>query len=269
MAFYSVIKYVPNPANDESINVGVLVFEGNQVEARFVPDLGRARAFSRKDPAALRSVLSDFQQMLHEGTLNEARIRRMCESWHSQVQVSMPRVSTQGTENLLEEVSALFLPDESPAAGVRRPGKRRAVKLAVESLTQRITTRFHTSKAAARRLIKLDYEVPGRLESHELDLALVNGALKVGAIAMSFALENRSQLKRDMDAAAFAIEDLRRSNRGLPLYVLGHAADAGRDDVRRATTLFQNWNAQVVTDSRIDTWSRAVVGSLPEDVIHS
>lgn len=268
MAFYSVIKYVPNPANDESINVGVLAFEGNEVVAKFANDLGRARTFSKKDPASLRAVLADLQQMLHEGTLNEARIRRMCESWHSQVQVSTPRVSTQGTDALLDEVSLLFLPEQRLATSVRRPGKRRAVKLAVESLTERITSRFHTSRAAARRLIKLDYEVTGRLENHELDLALVNGALKVGAIAISFALENRAHLKRDMDAAAFAIEDLRKSNRSLPLYVLGHAADASLDEVQRATTLFQNWKAQVITDSRIDVWSSAVVRSLPQDVMN-
>lgn len=269
MAFYSVIKYVPNPVSDECINVGVLAFDGQEVAARFASDLGRARALSRRDPVTLRSVLTDLRQMLQQGSLDEAKIRRLCESWRNQVQITAPRVSTQGIEEVLAEVAPIFLTEGQAGVASRRPGKRRAVKLAVESLTTRLTARFNTSKAAARRLIKLDYEAPGQLEAHELDLALVNGSLKFGAIALSFALENRAQLKRDMDAAAFVIEDLRRQNQGLALYVLGHGAAAAAEDVRRATALFQNWRAPVVPDSGIDAWSRLVVGNLPPDVIHA
>ena len=141
------------------------------------------------------------------------------------------------------------------------------VKLEVDSLTERITHRFNSSRSAARRLIKLDYEASGRLEQHELDLALVNGELKLGALALSFARENKTQLRRDMDAAAFAVEDIRRSNRGLPLVVLAYRPDTDDDDLKRATALFRNWKAQVIPQNRIDHWSKTVVDDLPHGVL--
>lgn len=268
MSHYTVIKYVPNPLTDECINVGVIAFDGNQVIAQLTSDFSRARAFAKTDPKLLRATLSDFRQLIEQNALNEFKIRRICDSWQNEVQFTTPRVSALPVDQLLSEVVPQFLPSQNREASVQRVGKRRAVKVAVELLTGRITDRFHTTKAVARKLIRLDYEAPGRLEQHEFDLALVNGELKLAAIALSFARENKAQLKRDLDAAAFVMEDMRKMNRRLPLVVLGYRADSAPEDIRRAETLFANWDAKVITETKVDAWAGTVVQALPANVIH-
>jgi hypothetical protein len=107
------------------------------------------------------------------------------------------------------------------------------------------------------------------LEEHDLDLAVVNGALKAGALALSFAQENKQHLKRDIDAAAFAIEDVRKMDRRTPLFVLAYSEGADPAEVTRASQLFANWNVRVVTEQAIGNWSREIVRGLPEDVLHA
>lgn len=268
MSNYIVIKYIPNPLSDEGINVGVIAFSGDQVRAQLTDDFSRARAFAKADPKLLRATLSDIRQLIVQNALTESKIFRMCDTWKNEVQFTAPRASIQSVEQLLREATAQFLPVATQLPIVQRVGKRRAVKIAVESLTGRITQRFQTTKVAARKLIRLDYEAAGRLEQHEFDLALVNGELKLAAVALSFARENKSQLKRDLDAAAFVLEDMRKLNKRLSLAVLGYRTDSVSEDVRRAEILFANWGVEVITENKVDEWASTVVQKLHPDAIH-
>lgn len=265
-AFYSVIKYVPNPVADESINVGVVAFSGDEVSLRFTSDWARARQLSNRDPSILKQTVADLTSELKNGRLSEPTIRRYAETWHNQIQWSEPRPSLNGVDELVEEVATVYLPkfERKPP---RRLGKRRAVKIAIDELTRQLTMKFHAPRSKARRLIRTDHVATGKLEQHELDVAIVNGILKTGAFALSFASTNRQQLKRDMDALAFGVEDVRRANKGVPLYVLGYTEDTDSEEVRRAQVLFRQLNSTFIPDSKIPAWSKSVVGKLPQDLL--
>ena len=265
-AFYSVIRYVPNPVADESINVGVVAFNGDEVALRITSDWSRARQLAHRDPSLLKQTASDLATELKEGRLKENTIRRYAETWHNQIQWSEPRPSLNGVNELVGEVAAVYLP-RAVAKVPRKLGKRRAVRIAIDELTRQLTEHFHMPRSKVRQLIKTDHPATGRLEQHELDLAIVNGALEAGAFALSFASPNRQQIKRDMDALAFGVEDVRRANRGVPLYVLGYTEGANRDEVRRADALFRQLNSTFVPNSKIPAWSKSVVGDLPQNLL--
>ena len=42
-AYYSVIRFVPDPVADESINIGIAAFSGSTVQLLFAEDFERAR----------------------------------------------------------------------------------------------------------------------------------------------------------------------------------------------------------------------------------
>lgn len=267
MAYYCIVKYVPNPITDECINVGVLTFEGDGVACRFLEDFSRARALGIRDPSFLRSVVSEFRQSVDQKKLSERDIRHMCETWHGQVQLTSPRGSTETARTLIDSIARMFLQELAPSTGTRSVGKRRTLKLAVDSLAARISERYGTSKWTARRAIKRDYETTGHFERHHLDLAVANGHLQLGALALSFAHGKRAVLKRNLDATAFIIEDVRRSNRRVPLFVFGHEVKAGSPEFEHATTLFQNWNTKVVVADKIQEWSDSVSKKLSLDLV--
>ena len=227
----------------------------------------------------LFASIADLKKLYEIGQLDEMCIRRFAESWRHQVQWTAPRPSSRNVEDLLQEVAPLFLTNLNSGSElvaladdlklkVRRPGKRRAVKLAIDSLMNELTERFREPKSRVKGVLKRDFATNGHFEAHELDLAVVNGALKAGAFALSFGQTNKVQLKRDMDATAFAIEDIRRSHRQMSLSVLAYAEGADPADVARAESLFQNWAAPVVTERGISSWSRSLVSELPDAMFH-
>jgi len=259
--FYSVIKYVPDPVADESINVGVAVFSGRRVRLAFTSEWNRARQLAARDPKALKRVVADLATQEKQGALSEEVIRRYAESWRNQVQWTPPRASVKDLDQLISEVSSLYLPRFATDAvkAVRRPGKRRAIRIAITELTNQLTAKLHAPRRKARQLLKTDHVAAGKYEQHQLDLAIVNGHLKAGAFALSFAVANKQQLKRDIDAVAFGVEDVIRQQRRVPMFVLGYTEDPNGDDVKRAQALFNQLNSTFVPNSRIPAWSKTLV----------
>ena len=207
--------------------------------------------------------------MVQSGNLSESHIRRLSESWIKQVQFTQPRFSSQSVDELLGEITTMFLLQENVEKISRRPGKRQAVKLAVDYITSQLTQKYKTSKSEARKLIKLDYQAEGKLESHELDFALVNGILRTGAVAITFNQDSKSQLRRDIDAVAFAMEDMRKKDKKTPFYVLGYSLGADPEDDTRASSLFNSLKIRVVTEKNIPNWSKQVVKDLPGNMLHA
>lgn len=267
-SYYSVIKYVPDPIADESINVGVIAFSGSNVKLHISSNLGRAQAFAKKNSNTLIKALSDIQKMLLAGHLSESSIQRLSESWINQVQFTQPRFSSKSVDELLVDITSMFLLSEDVEIINRRPGKRSAVKLAVDSITSQLRLRFKTSKSEARKLIRLDYPAVGKLESHDLDLAIVNGVLRTGAVAINFNQENKSQLRRDIDATAFALEDMRKINKRTPFFVIGFSQVDDQSEMSRAIALFNNWKISIVTENKIPIWSEQLVRDLPNNMLH-
>jgi len=130
---YSVIRYVPNPISEESINVGVAVFGGGPPIFRFVADWNRARRFSGEATEFIERFarqISDRQIGIFEdsGIWDEEQLRKVLGHWHNSIQFTAPRASLKEPEELIEEVSTTFLRGAAPRESHRHTRLQTRVK---------------------------------------------------------------------------------------------------------------------------------------------
>ena len=64
---YSVIQYVPDPIADERINIGLVIFDDEQVKAVFLKQWDRVRCFAMEDIQFLRLFEEQMQHAAAEG----------------------------------------------------------------------------------------------------------------------------------------------------------------------------------------------------------
>jgi hypothetical protein len=98
--YYSVIRYVPNVISEEFINIGVYVFNSEEVRVRFIEDWDRARSFGNQDI----EFLLTFRDRVVEST-NKGELYFSCNSrpsrlesftilsnrWINSIQITQPR----------------------------------------------------------------------------------------------------------------------------------------------------------------------------------
>jgi hypothetical protein len=265
-SFYTVIRYTPNPIAEESINFGVIVFHGSDVEIRFTDDWHRAKTFGRKTPEVLRSVVRDLTKLYQQNALNEELIRKRVESWQREVTFTVPRASLLEPEVLIEQLSADLL--RFPMEASHQVGKRQVVKEAKAGLTEELARRFKVSTNRARTAVKSRCELQGRVKEHVLDLGVYNGVFLGGGIGVSLSVAGRAQLDKEIDSVAFVIEDLRGGTdaRKRPLAVICHTSNADTAVVDKAAKVFKQLGATFVPEKRVPGWSKSFVSDLPEHV---
>ncbi|MEM9544071.1 MAG: DUF3037 domain-containing protein [Cyanobacteria bacterium P01_E01_bin.42] len=67
---YSIIQYVPDPIAEERINIGVLVFDRQNVKVHFLSNWKRVRYFGRQeDIRTLKSFAERMQKSAEQGLL--------------------------------------------------------------------------------------------------------------------------------------------------------------------------------------------------------
>ncbi|MDF5731018.1 MAG: DUF3037 domain-containing protein [Rhizonema sp. PD38] len=116
---YSIIQYVPDPIADERINIGVVVFNEDAVQTRFLTNWERVRLFGMEDIYFLK----DFADRLHKAALdnlmfsgdehskipNHERLRAIAQGWMNSIQFTEPRGSLDTLDSLLEDTVNTYL----------------------------------------------------------------------------------------------------------------------------------------------------------------
>jgi hypothetical protein len=181
-SYYSVIQYVPDPVRDERINFGVVTFSGNKIRTRFVNDWWRVERFGQKKIGFLK----DFARQLQDaedgsGDMDEAEIRRIAGRWMNSIQFSEPRGSLLDLDKLLDDVGARFLYERETRQRAR--DRRLAIGLAADAIGNALED---LGGKQARRLLKREEPVQGKIEPHRFDLAVVNGRPLMAAEGFSF-----------------------------------------------------------------------------------
>jgi hypothetical protein len=215
---YSVIRFVPDPARDEAVNIGLLAGsdESNEWSARTVGNWQRARAID--DARALPEVSAHIQlltSLLDEYTrsheqlapaplppeVSEAWLRQLADSSRNVLQFTSPRpVVADSAEGALDLLWDELIVD--PAA--RRYAfqkKHRAVAALRRAFRQR--------GVPADRLVESPRLFSSAYTS-AVDFAAHNGQVAALANCWSFQLPDKEKLLEEVKAWAWAIRDLRR-----------------------------------------------------------
>jgi hypothetical protein len=250
-SYYSVLQFVPNPIAGERVNIGVVALDDDGfVACRLVDDWRRVKMLGG-DIAPVR----DAAYELADTELSVAEVRDMADCWRNSLQLTEPRASTADPERLLEDMCSLMLVEVQTKQ--RDNSKSRALRQARRSLE----AAFRGGTCVAGEILSIDSrtEMSGALARHEIDLAVRGDAVRVAAQGISFARPASRRVKKDIDATAWLLEDVR----GLPdpprmAVVVVPPPGGNRNDYQSAHHLFEELGAAVVTQNRVSGWAKQV-----------
>lgn len=270
VVYYSIIQYVPDPTRDERMNVGVVVTDdvGAIGRAKFVRDWSRARQFGKEDMTFLRdfahALVQELQAqlpMLSSVTRWDLeRLRKFSVEWRNSIQISEPRASTLTPERLVEEVYEKFVKGLPPRRHAFRD-KRAAAGLARTAIKKAVEDRY--DKQQVLSLVKSHVWINGRLDEHEFDVVIQNHAPLLAAKGLSFEVPVSTELERDVDALAWAIDDILRAHDKPKLGVIALPPTDKNREYERARRIYEGLKAEFVLASEVDDWAKTAVGALP------
>jgi len=271
--FYSVIRYVPNPITEESVNIGVVVFgDGAPPQFRFLDNWRRAQAFGGERTGFLRDFAKDAQERnleLFDSDVHwdEAKLQRALGKWHNSIQFTPPRGSLKASDVLLKQMAGLYLGSAVSQAEPRSParGRHYAAAIALRHVREAIRERF--GLPGVRALIAKDPVLKGQYGEHEFDLLLKNGHALLAANALSFSVPDTIALRRDVDATAFALEDVKRKIEDLRTGVVVVPPSGASSLYDRSKRMFAKLGVEVVEEKAVPAWAHRAVGKFPQDVL--
>lgn len=267
---YSIVRYVPDPVRGEQLNVGVVAgdTDGRSFGARF---LGRNQ-FSRLKRLGFAEDFGFIGELAEEITSGASGAQtqllgKQREPWKLET-IDMAAVewanAIQFSELRAAEVDELEpLLDELFARYVVPPRRRRQRARDKRWVKRKVTARLRNAVAEAQRdpddIIHQDERIAGEFDEHTFDYALTNGRLRHLVETMSFETSDRRALRTEVDAVAWAIDDVRRARSRLPITVATIGRGKILDDAQR---VYESLDATVVREDDLDPWVAELAGSL-------
>jgi hypothetical protein len=268
---YSIVRYVPDAARDEAVNVGVVVAGEDRLTAKFLrpQQLSRLKRFGRdEDFAFLRSLEREIKQssephqeeLLGSGTSWDLQtLEQASGGWGGSVRVTPPRPAAGSENEALEWLFAQLV--ASPPVRHRAPD-RRVIKSKVRRVLLR-SVRAKYRRGRPERLVKAGDVVSGHLEDHVFDFTLRNGRLLHVVQTVSFDVSGKEALARDLDATKWALTDMVESGEDAPVAIVA-MGDRQNELRANAEQIFPELGARFVPDDELNDWAEELENSLPE-----
>jgi hypothetical protein len=271
-ARYSVVQYLPSPIADERINVGVITWDDADIYSRFLRTWGRVRSFSGADPKFLAQFAKQFQTLSSSqlrlalgdaAGLDTARLETMIGRWENSVRFTPPRGSLNDARTLLAEIAPTFLKEAAVRPKVQKPRNRRvAARLAASWLFDAVKERLADR---ADRVVAKNKVLTGQLESHTFDVVLANAKPFAAVQALSFEVDKGPELNRDVDAAAWILEDVSKKHPHMPIAMFLLPPSGISAPYERAKKLFPKLNGEIVTEQKMPQWARKQARAFAEE----
>lgn len=276
---YSVIQYLPNPINEERINIGVIAYDDEGAAATFLTDFRRVKCFAGEDIKFIQQFIDEIKLSLPTGNsqtsmfraeLTGERIKKMAESWRNTIQLTQPRGSLGNVEETLEAVSPQYLVNYSPRKLDYRT-REAAMKLVGADMRNALEAR--AGRGVANSLVKTNLAVPGKYTLHKFDGAMMNGVVYCAAFGLSFELPEGRDIDLWTSHYAWVITDV-LADKKIPIGVL---ALSPKSDFRNANLkkhieakkIYQGLGADFLDERTFIEWSAEQADKIPGEVIQS
>jgi len=112
-------------------------------------------------------------------------------------------------------------------------------------------------------LIKKQHSIRGKFDEHQFDVVVANGRPFFAAQGLSFERSFSRAIQKDVDATAWAIDDVRKIQRTLPVAVLALPPADSSKYFDRARKTFQGLKAEMVLEDRMDAWVKRALKTVP------
>jgi|GEM_PF-4293350 len=273
-SYYSIVRYVPDPATGECVNLGVIVVGEDFAQCKFLDRWRRPARFANASIFELRELAEDFVDSCglfgldDAGTrIDVAKLEDMSQNWQNVVQVTSPRGSTLSPTQLLENISSRFLRvDERD--NLRMPlTKRDAVACGKNALTQ------------VKRELQLDekFQVVGKHDAaihgrapHRCDYGMmVESKLRLGGFGLSLETYDEDWALNEIDRIYGATSDIRavHANFPLSLIVVGNPDD-GQRVIDSAESLLLPNRVDVLRGDQAQEWALTNVWGIASTIGH-
>jgi hypothetical protein len=197
-------------------------------------------------------------------TFDESSLHKVLGRWKNSIQFSEIRGSIKPLDALLREITKIYLRDIKPIKESRVPGKAQALNMAWSKINSALVYRYGRP---GRSVLRKGYSLKGKYEEHEFDLVVANGSPYFGAFTLSFMIRDSSALKKEVDAAAFAVEDVKRSDRSFQLALVALSPKGESESFNRAINIFKALKTPVIRENQIDRWTKEMVNKLPSNLL--
>lgn len=263
---YSVIQYVPNPISDEKINLGVLVFDENDVRVHFLGSWKRIRCFAATEEINfLKNFTYNMQKAVKSGLLfpgdsksdipNHERLLKASLNWQNSIQLTHPRGSLSDIDKLLEEMVSIYLL-EPPEKVNRLRDRQAAAQITTSSIRDVFKKKYGKDKA--QDFVKTSFPLTGGHKQHKFDVAIANGNPYLAAHGISFEVHTPETTQ---DSVAFMIVDVKSKLPDFPLAVVALPPTRKSPDFNRLkssydrmTSTYKDLGAMVVSEDNIEPW---------------
>jgi len=276
---YSVIQYLPNPINDERINIGVIAYDEEDVVASFLTNWKRVKCFAGEDIKFIQQFIDEIKLSLPAGEsqssmfkqeLTGERIKKMAETWRNTIQLTTPRGSLDNAKETLEAVCPQILVGFTSRKLDYRT-REAAMKLVGQDMRKALEER--AGRDAADSLVKTNFAVPGKHTLHKFDGALMNGKVYCAAFGLSFELPEGRDIDLWTSYYAWAISDV-LSERTIPIGVLALSpkSDYKNSNLKKhqeAKKIYQGLGADFLDERTFIEWSAEQAEKIPSEVILS
>jgi Protein of unknown function (DUF3037) len=225
IAYYSLLRWTPDPLLGESINVGLLMIseDGRTVDFRRRPFRGRASAFATSEQVdAAEGWVESFdrgakaQLERDDGqpiALDD--LRRWSSEGVGSIRFAEPvAIAGSSIEGVWDQAAARFLGTVGGPHGERETGRGERMRVVRDFVGQ------CRGVPSLRRAVRKDEEVQGNRLVHRIDVAIQNGHLAAVAHAIPFAHGSVKEVDEKRALLVEAALDLPEAVQKIALYDL-------------------------------------------------
>lgn len=266
---YSVIRYLPRPLSGEAINIGVVAWTDSRIVTKFVDNWHRVRTFGRENIEHLREFAHTLEKSASSqqnifgvalDSVDTSKLEQIVINWGRSIGFSEPRVSLKSPEEALHEVTSIYLLESQRRHRAR--DRRTAAALAAQTVSS-VLTDWRGPDAAD--LVKKQASIHGKIEKHIFDVVVQNGHPFFAAQGLSFEKSTTVDVQKDVDATAWAIDDIRKSSslRALPVAVLALPPSGPSPAYASAKKIFRALDAEMTSENGMEAWVKRTMKVLP------
>jgi len=271
---YSIIQYVPDPIAGERINFGVIAFDDEQIQVRFLENWKRVHCFSQENIDFLKDFAHRMEGAINNGLMvpgeessdltHQERLLKISQDWQNSIQITSPRKSLGEVELVADQISGLFLKEPLPEVKSTLRDRQAAAKITKVMVRHVLKKRFNPNLVS--NLLNQINKLPGKRESHQFDATVMNGRPYLAVQGISFEI---LPPKTTTEAISWMISDVRDRNTEVPLGVLvlppipnTEKYDDLFDLYKRKTVLYEELGATILGEQGLSDWTDRQIEAL-------
>lgn len=258
LSYYCIARYVPDPIKAEAANFGVFALSDGKAKFHCISDWTRLRKFGGEQI----DFLKEFARWA--GKMDDEKgVRHIAAKWRNSIQLTEPQPSLMEIEQLLVYAAQNFLVETGPA----KLGYRRKIDLLRTTQRTILDALNLRVGSVARIYLKPHYSMLGQTGRHTFDLGTANGLAYFLTQAISFEIADQREIEKQVDATAWAIEDVGRLNTKPPIGVaiLPPKKTGGIENMySNARNVFTDLGAEVLDEEGIRPWAKKMAELVPK-----